>query len=176
MIFKFRMLSDEDENFIRDYEISYDATIKDLHTLICNDIDYDAEEMCSIFLCDEGWMKLREFTLFDMGVGGSDAIDGDEQSLPVAMDSVLLGQAVRTKFARLLFVFDLFEDRAFFLELLEAKEGEEGKEYPRLLFANGEAPDQFDASQSVANRSIFDEAMDDFSDFGGDDDYYDDEY
>ncbi|MEG1635850.1 MAG: hypothetical protein RR388_09495, partial [Rikenellaceae bacterium] len=68
MIFKFRMLSDEDENFLRDYEISYDATLKDFHSLICDDIKYDPEQMCSIFLCNDRWMKLREFTLFDMGV------------------------------------------------------------------------------------------------------------
>ncbi|MFI3315755.1 MAG: hypothetical protein R3Y04_08875, partial [Rikenellaceae bacterium] len=151
------------------------CTIKDFHQLICDDIDYDSQEMCSMFLCDERWMKLREFTLFDMGLQESDVVD-DEDSMPLSMDSVLLGNIAQKKFTKMLFVFDIFEDRAFFLELLEAKEPEVGVEYPRVMLSNGDAPNQFDASKNRANKSIFEEAMDDFNDFEGDDDYYDDEF
>lgn len=172
MIFKFRMLSDEDENFLRDYEIPYDATLKELHTLICDDIKYDADQMCSIFICDDRWMKLREFTLLDMGVDDNDIVSSEDVK-PMPMDSVLLGQIAKKKFTRMLFVFDLFEDRAFFLELLEAKEPEKGMEYPRVLMAHGDAPDQFDAAKGGGTRSIFDEAMDDYSNFDGDDNYDD---
>ena len=61
-------------------------------------------------------------------------------------------------------------DRAFYLELVDARRDEEG--VPQLLLANGEAPDQFDPSASPVNRSIFDEIM---SDFDGNESYADDE-
>lgn len=167
MIFQFRMLSDEDENFIRDYEVPYDATLQDLHRLICEDLEYDADEMASFFLSDAQWQKRREFTLADMGETGPEA--------PVPMEKAMLGQIIREKHERLLFVFDLFEDRAYFLELMQCKKQEPGLEYPRVAFSHGNPPDQFDSSAAPSGRSLFDEAMDDFSDFEGND-TYDDEY
>ena len=64
-----------------------------------------------------------------------------------------------------------------FLELLEPKMEEDGMEYPRVQFAHGEPVDQYDAEASTGSgsKSIFDEMMDEFGDFGGDDSY-DDEY
>ncbi len=172
MVFKFRLLSDEDENFIRDYELLYDSTLTDFHNLICEDIGYDEQEMASFFLSDGSWAKLREFTLFDMGMSESEMQD---EFAPVAMDNVTLGQIIHHNNERLLYVFDLMEDRAFFVELIEAKKAEDGRQYPNVVFANGVAPDQFDAENVKASRSIFDEAMDDFGEFDGDDSY-DDEY
>ena len=54
-----------------------------------------------------------------------------------------------------------------------AKKAEEGKTYPCCIFSHGAAPDQFSADLNPTNMSIFDEAMDDFAEFEGDD-YYDD--
>ncbi|MEG1635227.1 MAG: hypothetical protein RR388_06335, partial [Rikenellaceae bacterium] len=110
----------------------------------------------------------------DMGVDDNDMMGGTDEK-PMPMDSVLLGQIAQKKFTRMLFVFDLFEDRAFFLELLEAKEPEKGFTYPRVLMAHGDAPDQFDAAIGAGTKSIFDEAMDDYSDFDGDDNYDDEQ-
>lgn len=171
MIFNFRMLSDEDENFLRDYEIPYSLTLKDFHNFICDDLEYDQYEMSSFFLSDNQWQKLQEFTIDDMGMESVD----DGFPSPIPMENITLGEIIHDKFQRLLYVFDVYEDRAFFLELLEAKKESDGVEYPRVQLANGEAPDQFDSSKSKGNRSIFEEAMDDWGDYEGDDSY-DDEY
>lgn len=172
MVFRFRVLSDEDENFIRDYELMYDNTLTDFHNLICKDIGYDPDEMTSFFLSDSSWHKIQEFTLFDVGMSESEMQD---EFAPIAMDGVLLGQIIRHKHERMLYVFDVMEDRAFFVELMEAKEAEEGRTYPDVVFANGQAPDQYDADLSMGNKSIFEEALGDFEDYAGDDSY-DDEY
>ena len=34
MVFRFRMLSDENDNFVRDYEAMYDMTLLDFHDFI----------------------------------------------------------------------------------------------------------------------------------------------
>ena len=91
MIFGFRMLSDEDDNFIRDYEIPYDMTLKDFYRFICGDLNYNDKEMSSFFLSNDNWEKLKEFTSEDMGFGN----DAEDELAPVAMENVLLGQIIR---------------------------------------------------------------------------------
>ena len=78
---------------------------------------------------------------------------------------------------RLIYLFDLFGDRAYYLELTGSYEADKDASYPREIFARAEAPDQYDPSRSRSDDegSIFDDAMGDFSDFEGDDSY-DDEY
>ena len=175
MIFNFRMLSDESDVFVRDYEVKYDMNLLELNDFICKDLNYDNSGMTSFFLSDGQWRKLREFTLMDMGngMGGYD----DENEPPMPMEEVVLGQLIHNNHDRLIWLFDMFADRAYYLELIEAKFAEEGVNYPRTLFAHGEPSDQSDPEAGgVGEKSIFEEMMDDFGDFGGGDDSYDDEY
>ena len=39
MVFRFRMLSDENDNFVRDYEAMYDMTLLDFHDFIIHSLD-----------------------------------------------------------------------------------------------------------------------------------------
>lgn len=182
MIFNFRMISDENDHFVRDYEVPYDMTLKEFHTFICDDLKYDPFEMSSFFKSDGSWQKLQEYTLIDMGIDANNTavyIDEDEEIkddfTPLSMENTYLGQIIKKKNDRLLFVFDILEDRLFFIELINTKKADKGVEYPRVMFYNGDAPDQFDVDKSPENKSIFDEAMDDWGEFDGDD-QYDDEY
>lgn len=171
MIFQFRMLSDEDDNFVRDYEVPCDINLKDFHKFICNDLEYDEYEMTSFFLSDNSWQKLKEFTLEDMGVEPSES----DFEPPVLMENTILKNVVNAEHDRLLYVYDIYEDRAYFMELIDIKPEDSEFIYPRLFFSHGTPPDQFDASGSTKNQSIFDEAMDDWGEFSGDD-TYEDEY
>ena len=175
MVFRFRMLSDENDRFVRDYEIMYDATLLEFHEFLLEALEYEPC-MASFFTADDRWEKLREFTLMDMGAGmGGYADEPDEAPLP--MEKVVLGQLIHNNHDRLIWLFDMFADRAYYLEMIEAKFAEEGVEYPRTLFAHGEPSDQYYPEAGGANeKSIFEEMMDDFGDFGGGDDSYDDEY
>ena len=168
MIFRFRMLSDENDNFVRDYEVQYDTTLLDFHRFILSSLEYE-ECMASFFTADDRWEKLREFTSMDMGEEGDGA--------PEAMERVTLGQIIHNNRDRLIYLFDLFSDRAYFLELTGTYEADKEASYPREIYARAEAPDQYDPSKSrdSDDGSIFDDAMGDFNDFEGDD-TYDDEY
>ncbi len=68
-------------------------------------------------------------------------------------------------------------DRAYFLELTGAYEMPKDGSYPREIYAQADAPDQYDPSKTATagEGSIFDEVMGEFNDFEGDDNY-DDEY
>lgn len=166
MIFKFRMLSDENDNFVRDFEVRYDMSMLDFHNFITRSLDYD-ECMASFFTADDRWERGREFTAMDMGAG--------DENGPLPMSEVLLGQVMRRIHDRLIWLFDMFGNRAYYIELLEAKEAEPGRSYPRVVFEHAPAPDQYDPEQSEDEGSIFDEMMGDFNEFDGDDSY-DDEY
>ena len=98
----------------------------------------------------------------DMGEVSEDA--------PTPMDSVVLGQVVHHNRARLIYLFDMFAERAYYLELTGAKEAEAGFEYPRVAFENAPVPDQYDPDAVDSNAgSIFEEMMGDFGGFDGED-------
>ena len=124
MIFKFRMLSDESDVFVRDYEVRYDMNLLEFNDFICQDLHYDNSGMTSFFLSDGQWRKVREFTLMDMGEGMGGFHDTDEEA-PMAMEQVVLGQLIHNNHDRLIWLFDMFADRAYYLELIEAKFAEE---------------------------------------------------
>ena len=111
MVFRFRMLSDENDNFVRDYEVLYDTTLLDFHNFILRSLEYE-DCMASFFTADDRWEKQREFTFMDMD-------DGSENA-PVAMEKVTLGQIIHDRRDRLIYLFDLFGDRAYYLELTGA--------------------------------------------------------
>ncbi len=167
MVFRFRMLSDENDHFVRDYEVLYDMTLLEFHDFLLRSLEYE-QCMASFFTADDRWNKLREFTLMDMGGGGEGA--------PEPMDRITLGQIVHGNRDRLIYLFDLFGDRAYYLELTGAAEAQPDAKYPREIYAQAEVPDQYDPSKTHADEddgSIFDEVMDDFREFEGDDSYDD---
>ena len=87
----------------------------------------------------------------------------------------LLGQVIHNRRDRLIYLFDLFGDRAYYLELTGAYEADKEASYPREIYAQAEAPDQYDPSKNRVDDegSIFGEMMSDFNDFEGDDNYDD---
>ncbi len=165
MIYQFRALSDENDHFARDYQLTHDATLHDFHNHICADLGFDPEAMASFFLSDREWGKLREFTLIDMG-----ADFGDQA--PLTMDGVTLHEVIEDNGDRLIYTFDIFGDRSLYMEMTGVYKPEEGVAYPRTILSEGSAPDQFDVGAAAAD-SIFDEAMDEFGGFEGDDGYQD---
>lgn len=168
MVFRFRMLSDENDHFVRDYEVLYDTTLLEFHRFILQSLEYE-ECMASFFTADDRWEKQREFTLMEMG-------DTSEQG-PETMESITLGQIIHRHRDRLIYLFDMFGDRAYYLELTGVYEAEPDASYPREIYAVAEAPDQYDPSKNPVDdeESAFAEIMDEFKDFEGDDNY-DDEY
>ena len=65
MVFKFRMLSDENDNFVRDLEVPYDMTLRGFHEFLVRILGYEAC-MTSFFTADGQWERLQEYTLLDM--------------------------------------------------------------------------------------------------------------
>ena len=168
MILKFRMLSDENDNFVRDFEVRPEMTLAKLHEFILGALDYD-DCIASFFSADDRWNRLHEYTSVDMGETGSDTV-------PTPMSETTLAEVIIGGSERLVYQFDLLSDRAYYLSLVDSSKPNPALDYPRVAFEHASAPDQYDPGESLSDEgSIFDEMMGDFSDFEGCDDY-DDEY
>ncbi len=171
MIFLFRIVSDEVENFKREIEIDAYATFLDLKNAICEAVGFDKSQMCSFFLCDNKWEKEKEITLEDMGSDSAQDI--------WLMEDTILSDQIEDEGQRLIFVFDYMTDRALFIEMKEIITGKTLKD-PLCTLSVGQAPAQnvdlhefeatLDAKASTASIEDLDE------EFYGDEEYTEDEF
>ena len=67
MVYRFTLISDEVEDFVREIKIDSEATFFDFHEAILKAAGYKDDQMTSFFICDDGWEKEQEITLEDMG-------------------------------------------------------------------------------------------------------------
>lgn len=169
ILLRFRMLSDEDDNFIREYSIPYETTLLDLHNFICKDLGFDNQSITSFFISDREWNKLAEFTSIDM-----DIYEEAGGETPPNMVDIPLPTVIRRNHDRLIYLFDTLGERALYLELISSADG--GDNSPKVLLSEGPAPEQFsiEGASPAKSSSIYDEIMSDFNEFEGDDTYDDD--
>lgn len=111
MVYRFTIISDEVENFMREIKIDSDATFLELHKLILDSCGYKDDQMTSFTICENGWEKMQEITLEEMDT------DSDEDSFVMA--DTLLSDLIEDEKQHLLYTFDPLADRCFFMELSE---------------------------------------------------------
>ena len=163
MIFHFKALSPEKEDFERDYEIAYDATLLDFHNLTSSDLGYTEDQMASFFTSDASWSKKQEFTSENMYFEDED--DSIEELNPLYMGDMLMGQIIQEKNQKLLYVFDLLSNRGLFINLINTFKSDEDI-YPQTTNSIGLAPLQLDEDIVKEHVSeIFDEFEDEFDDY-----------
>lgn len=171
MIYKFRIVSDEVENFKREIEIDADSSFLDLRNAILDSVGYDKGQMSSFFVCEDGWEKGQEITLEDMGSDSSEDV--------YLMDESVLSDFVEDEGQRLIFVFDYLTDRSFFMELKRTTPGKHLAEAV-CTASVGEAPaegvnlDDFDAKIDAKAAAAAEADMDE--EFYGSDEFNEDEF
>ncbi len=130
MVYKFVVLSDEDESFVREFEFLDSHTLMDFHTMLQDELEFDKSQLASFFLATDSWEKEEEFTLFDMGTGSS------------TMEVAVLEEIIFRKNQKLLYVFDFFNERGLFVEYTGEAPEIEGREYPACTNSKGVPPKQ----------------------------------
>ena len=170
MIYKFRLLSDEVEDFRRDIEIDSDATFIELHTAILESVNYPDDQMTSFFICNDRWIKEIEITREDMG-----SMSEEENYV---MAETVIGDLIEEEKQKLMYVFDPLADRAFFMELSKIEFGKDIEEAV-CVKSTGDAPVQllnFDELMSKTNATASVGLDDDFNeDFYGSEGYNEDD-
>lgn len=111
MVYKFTMLSDEVDNFLRVITIDSEASFFDLHSAILDSVNYEKNQMTSFFLCSDNWEKEQEVTLVEM--------ESSSEYDNLVMDETKLEELLSDENQKLLYVFDMMSDRVFFIELTE---------------------------------------------------------
>lgn len=159
MVYKFRLLSHEIKDFVRDIEIKGNQTFFDFHKAIQDDLNYDSSQIASFFLTNQLWEKEQEFILFDMSDVPNAAL--------IAMDRARLRDYIKDPKQRLIYIFDIFNERGVFIELVDTQEEVRYSDYPAVVFSKGAAPQQI----LFGNRDFGTIIEDDNSTFNFNDQY-----
>jgi hypothetical protein len=164
MIYRFTIISDETDNFIREIQIDPEATFFDFHKAILKSVDYTDDQMTSFFICGEDWEKEQEITLEEM--------DTNSEMDSWVMSETALSELIEDEKQKLLYIFDYMTERCFFIELSEIITGKEIKAAV-CTRKEGEVPKQtidFEESTAINGSLDLDE------NFYGDQDFDMDEF
>lgn len=169
MVFKFVLLSDEVDGFMREIHIDSDATFLELNDAILASVGYAKDQMTTFLVCNDDWEAEQEITLMEMDT----ASDVDSY----VMDSVRIEEFASEEGQKLRFVFDILNERSFFMELKEVVT-RESLPAPICKKSKGQAPAQvldglFIDIPEVKGTSSLDE--DELSEFEGFDQFNEDE-
>ena len=134
MIYRFTIISDEVDDFIREIQIDSEATFFELHKAILEAAKYKDDQMTSFFICDDDWEKEQEITLIEM--------DTDSDVDSYVMSETPISELVTDEHQKLLYVFDFLSDRAFFIELKEIVFGQD-IDAAECTASLGDAPEQY---------------------------------
>lgn len=160
MLFRFLILSDEVDDFKCEIVIDSEATFLDLQNAILDSVGYTKDQMTSFFICDDDWSKKTEITLVEMDT--SSEVDS------YVMDETPLEELLEDEEQKVLFVFDYFTERSFFMELREMITGKSLKD-PFVKRMEGDAPAQFISFEELDVKIPATGPIDE--DFYGDSDY-----
>lgn len=160
MIYRFTLISDESDDFVREIQIDPEATFYDFHKAILKSVGYTNDQMTSFFICDEDWEKEKEVTLEEM--------DDNSEMDSWVMKDTRIDELVEDEKQKLLYVFDYMTERCFFIELSEIITGKNMKG-AKCTKSEGEAPKQtIDFAEFEAKNSA---ALDLDENFYGDQDF-----
>ena len=134
MVFLFRIISDENPDFYRDLVAEGSDTFLDFHNALQKELDYDPTQLASFFITNSNWEKELEITLIDMM---------QEPGVECyTMDQVTLEEHLGELNQRMLYQYDFFSDRAFFMELIEMSDEISPRSTPFIGHRQGDPPPQ----------------------------------
>lgn len=110
MIYRFKLVSDEVNNFSRVIDINSDGTFLELRDAILDSVGYSHDNIDSFFLCTDEWEKQEEIMHEDLGLHPSDKDTW-------LMSETRLDELIEDTGQKLVFLFDNLAGRAFFMEL-----------------------------------------------------------
>lgn len=155
MIYIFKITTNEKPDFARLIEIDSEDSFSSFHTIIQQSTNFDSDQLASFFIVDEAWSKRIEVTLLDMGTNG----------IPhYSMAKTKIKDFVKKKGQKLIYAFDYFNDRSFYVELTEIIM-ERNLNEPQVAYKKGKAPNQINTEDvdliDSPKNSFFDSYHDD---------------
>ena len=133
MICVFEISSMDAPDFRRLIQIGSGSTFEDLHRIIQNTSNFDQSQLASFFITDDKWRRQVEIGLLDTAGNSTKVLNMRRTKLEKYITEI--GQ-------KLVYVFDFFNERFFYVELKEKLMKTDLKE-PFVAFEKGNAPSQF---------------------------------
>ncbi len=160
MNYHFKMTSIENPVFERQIAIDAQSSFADFHNCIQDTCNYGSDQLASFFVATKQHGRQIEITLLDMGLNGFK---------PLIMGKTKLKERISDNDQRLLYVFDFFNDRSFYIELTQISM-EKNLQEPKVTHKNGNAPVQV-LEQDIQNGGKNSENNAVIQDYGDLDDY-----
>ena len=162
MILSFEISSPEKIEFKRVIHINSEDTFEDLHKIIQDASNLDQSQVASFFVADDQWRKQIEIGL---------SVSGERYSKMLGMYNTKLNEYISEIGQKLVYVFDFFNDRFFYVELKEKFMKTDLKE-PFVAYERGNAPSQFLITDFEEPSVDLKERDDSYKSFGDLEDYY----
>jgi hypothetical protein len=162
MICIFEVSSSESIDFKRIIHINPEQTFEDLHRIIQNTSNFDQSQLASFFLTDDLWRRKIEISMLDSG--------NYPQNI-LSMRNTKLNEYITKTGQKLVYVFDFFNERLFYLELKEKLMKSDLKE-PFVAYEKGFAPAQFLINDYDSPEVALLDSNDSYKSFGDLEDYY----
>lgn len=154
MIYKFLVMSDEVDGFVREISIDADATFLDLQDAILDSVNFTKDQMTSFFICEDDWEKKTEITLVEM--------DSSFEDDSWIMKDTRLSDLLEDEKQKMLFIFDYLTERTFFMELREIVLSK-NLEKPTCTKSAGDPPKQQvsfdDFEKTTTSTDLLDESF-----------------
>lgn len=129
MVYRYKATITGNKIFLREYEIKGSTSLYSLHLFLQDDLGFAPDQIVMFKGLDKQNKIKGEYGLFDLGDG--------------TMDSLSLEKVISIGQSKLLYVYDIFKNRAITLEFLSREEELARRSYPRLVAEKGKNPDQF---------------------------------
>lgn len=145
--YRFRILSHEAEDFVRDIEILASRTFLDLHEYLVKLLELNSKELASFSICNSRWNKQCEITLIDMDFGKDDLDDTDDEDhvKKVKLKTILMADSRLNMFMEdphqnILYEHDYMNPSVFYIELKKIIPAENNIIYPICIKTEGTLP------------------------------------
>ncbi len=142
--YRFRILNEDQDNFVRDIDILANQTFQDFHQAFIDMFNLKNDELASFYICDSRWIRLKELTLIDMRHDEIEDTDDEDSKdmkthIPVSvMKDVKIKDAIDDPHQRLIYEYDFLNSFVFYIELIKIIKSEEGKTYPLVVRSVGD--------------------------------------
>ena len=162
--YKFKISSDEVEDFERSIEILSSDNFESFHQILFEAIGLKGHELASFSVCDTKWNKKQEITLIDMQDDAeTEAPNYEEEeefstssNIPkYIMKDTMLKDFITDPHQYIIYEYDFINPKVFYLELLKTLPAKETENYPRCTFSKGLLPETDEYINSLKPEEDF---------------------
>lgn len=152
-IYRFRVTFEDYEDVYREIDMPSKGTFLELHEAIHKSTGYQAGVSSSFYVSNDQWKKGTEIAYLPTNRKIANAV--------LKMEDIRLSKFIDDPHQKFYYIYNFDRPYEFHVELIKILKEEEGKEYPSVFRAVGDAPKQAAAANFPLNTEGLDDDDDD---------------